>query len=176
MPAVIPATALFSAPSIRTAFEAAWEGAEDIDAAAAAFADLLDRDESLRSAFVPLLLSIATREGLRSVRHRERKALISAASYRAQQDKGSAQLAAAMEEQRTLLDWRLSSNRRLGDATREDVEAEATMYESQAAACSVRGAWMRRIAEALQEGEVVADRFAPEELADLAKASEMGLA
>ena len=61
----------------------------------------------------------------------------------------------AAENARSFFDWPLSCNKLLGDAVREDIEAEAALYRMQARAEKVRAIWMDKIAAVLPKRKTV---------------------
>jgi len=61
----------------------------------------------------------------------------------------------------------LPGNVRLGQATREQVAAAAEKYATAARAHGVKARFLTLIADQMDEGETVADRFAESDLADL---------
>lgn len=69
----------------------------------------------------------------------------------------------------SLFDMRLSSGKRLGDATRADVGAEATYYGTRAADMTAKAGFFRRIADRLTEDATVAQAFSAADLDALRK-------
>ena len=66
------------------------------------------------------------------------------------------------------MDYPLSCGKRLGDATGDEVSAEAGMHEMNARTNAVRAAFYRKIASAMGEAKKVSDALTNEQLNDFA--------
>lgn len=141
------------------AIEAAWDGADTNEQAATNLLDAMHRDPALYAlAMSPVEREVAMR--LTGEHKRERRHYIW--SRPSQPDNRVAALARSNAV--TLLDMRLPSGKRLGDATRDEVMEAAASYRAAKEYHASKEAFFAAVADKVKAGKRVADVLTAAEL------------
>lgn len=157
-------TKTIARPRLAQAVRDAWDGAADTQAAAARLTAMVRADADLYRDLMAPMEQAAIMQALRAHRGVERRAIW---NRPAQADDRVAALAQSNAD--SLFDMRLSTGKRLGDATRADVGAEAAYYGTRAADMTAKAGFFRRIADRLADDRTVAQAFSAADLESLRK-------
>lgn len=135
----------------------------DTRAAAAALADLIQRDATVRAAVIGAAISEAARYAVGAAMRQDRRAIWHGHAPRAKTRVSA--LAGGLA--RSLMDFPLAGGLRLADATREEVAAQADLYAAARDDAARKARWLSAIASALPEGARVRDALSEDQVAAL---------
>lgn len=138
----------------------------DIRIASGRLSLLLEEDDDIRSAVIDAALSDALRMHLERAHRQERAAIFSQTPQRIPAPKTNIG-ALANVAARTLMEFPLAGGKRLRDASREEVEEQSVLYLTTGADMARKGTWLRRIAERLDPGQIVADAMTLDEVEEI---------
>lgn len=74
----------------------------------------------------------------------------------------------------TLLMFPLPGGKKLGDATREDITAAASFYETQSADMAHKSRWLRLVSQHIEDGKTVGDVMTDKRLRELQEEARRG--
>jgi len=132
----------------------------DWEAAAKAFSDRLDDEPGLREALVAPLIGGAIWQAIRHAAHNQRYAMVNGnGPETGGKDDSSGLELVARRQAESLLDYPLAGGKRLGDATRTDLETTIAWHQTLAEQNSKKACWFEAIMKHLgaEEGVSVKD-------------------
>lgn len=144
------------------AVKQAWDGAVDNDDALERLLDAMERDQDVMQAIMAPYYRTAAREALGGYKRSQRSYFF---VRPAAPDNRVAMLAKTNQE--TMLDMRLPSGIRLGDAVKDDLTEAYEYYTKQAKYATQRSVFFSAVAKRLDKNQKVSEVWSASELEEL---------